>query len=109
MSLVRLVASHNLKDTCSKPSTTITREGISEEPGALKGSSGAGGQGVGRGERCRDGSGETLTLFPLVVAEPLPLMDLCRRCIRLALGRQRLQDIGSLPLPQSLKNYLQYQ
>ncbi|XP_061049607.1 SPRY domain-containing SOCS box protein 4 [Eubalaena glacialis] len=41
--------------------------------------------------------------------EPLPLMDLCRRCIRLALGRQRLQDISSLPLPQSLKNYLQYQ
>ncbi|KAI4589683.1 hypothetical protein MJG53_000732 [Ovis ammon polii x Ovis aries] len=44
-----------------------------------------------------------------VGAEPLPLMDLCRRCIRLALGRQRLQDISSLPLPQSLKNYLQYQ
>ncbi|ELK16684.1 SPRY domain-containing SOCS box protein 4 [Pteropus alecto] len=42
-------------------------------------------------------------------AEPLPLMDLCRRSIRLALGRQRLQDISSLPLPQSLKNYLQYQ
>lgn len=44
-----------------------------------------------------------------VVAEPLPLMDLCRRSIRSALGRQRLRDIGSLPLPQSLKNYLQYQ
>ncbi|EAW79010.1 SPSB4 isoform 1 [Pan troglodytes] len=41
--------------------------------------------------------------------EPLPLMDLCRRSIRSALGRQRLQDISSLPLPQSLKNYLQYQ
>ncbi|KAI5943351.1 SPRY domain-containing SOCS box protein 4 [Manis javanica] len=41
--------------------------------------------------------------------EPLPLTDLCRRSIRLALGRQRLRDIGSLPLPQSLKNYLQYQ
>nr|XP_003416226.1 SPRY domain-containing SOCS box protein 4 isoform X2 [Loxodonta africana] len=41
--------------------------------------------------------------------EPLPLMDLCRRTIRSALGRQHLRDIGSLPLPQSLKNYLQYQ
>lgn len=36
-------------------------------------------------------------------------MDLCRRTIRSALGRQRLRDIGALPLPQSLKNYLQYQ
>lgn len=34
---------------CSKPSATITREGFSEEPGALKGSSEAGGQGVSRG------------------------------------------------------------
>lgn len=42
-------------------------------------------------------------------AEPLPLMDLCRRVARLALGRERLQEIQSLPLPQSLKNYLQYQ
>lgn len=46
------------------------------------------------------------SLFP---AEPLPLMDLCRRAARLALGRERLQEIESLPLPQSLKNYLQYQ
>ncbi|XP_012885346.1 PREDICTED: SPRY domain-containing SOCS box protein 4 [Dipodomys ordii] len=41
--------------------------------------------------------------------EPLPLMDLCRRAIRLALGRHRLQDISALPLPEALKNYLQYQ
>ncbi|KAG7470633.1 hypothetical protein MATL_G00115910 [Megalops atlanticus] len=41
--------------------------------------------------------------------EPLPLMDLCRRAARLALGRDRLHEIESLPLPQSLKNYLQYQ
>ncbi|XP_054888748.1 SPRY domain-containing SOCS box protein 4-like isoform X1 [Poeciliopsis prolifica] len=41
--------------------------------------------------------------------EPLPLMDLCRRAARLALGRERLKEIESLPLPQSLKNYLQYQ
>ena len=45
----------------------------------------------------------------LSAAEPLPLMDLCRRAARLALGRERLQEIESLPLPQSLKNYLQYQ
>lgn len=36
-------------------------------------------------------------------------MDLCRRAARLALGRERLQEIETLPLPQSLKNYLQYQ
>lgn len=48
-------------------------------------------------------------LFPPSSAEPLPLMDLCRRAARLALGRERLQEIESLPLPQSLKNYLQYQ
>ncbi|XP_029111642.1 SPRY domain-containing SOCS box protein 4 [Scleropages formosus] len=41
--------------------------------------------------------------------EPLPLMDLCRRAARIALGRDRLHRIESLPLPQSLKNYLQYQ
>ncbi|CAM4589520.1 unnamed protein product [Leuciscus chuanchicus] len=40
--------------------------------------------------------------------EPLPLMDLCRRAARMALGRERLQEIETLPLPQSLKNYLQY-
>lgn len=56
-----------------------------------------------------EGTSKTNPLAPLVAAEPLPLMDLCRRSIRLALGRQRLQDIGALPLPQSLKNYLQYQ
>lgn len=50
-----------------------------------------------------------LLCFPTPAAEPLPLMDLCRRAARLALGRERLQEIQSLPLPQSLKNYLQYQ
>lgn len=42
-------------------------------------------------------------------AEPLPLMDLCRRAARLALGRERIHHIEALPLPQTLKNYLQYQ
>ncbi|XP_053499502.1 SPRY domain-containing SOCS box protein 1 [Ictalurus furcatus] len=41
--------------------------------------------------------------------EPLPLMDLCRRSVRLALGRERLTEIHGLPLPASLKNYLLYQ
>lgn len=41
--------------------------------------------------------------------EPLPLMDLCRRVARLALGRGRIHHIDTLPLPQTLKNYLQYQ
>ncbi|XP_016119916.1 SPRY domain-containing SOCS box protein 4-like [Sinocyclocheilus grahami] len=43
------------------------------------------------------------------VAEPLPLMELCRRAARQALGRHRIHHIQSLPLPQTLKNYLQYQ
>ncbi|XP_034023728.1 SPRY domain-containing SOCS box protein 4-like [Thalassophryne amazonica] len=41
--------------------------------------------------------------------EPLPLMDLCRRVARLALGKERIHHINTLPLPQTLKNYLQYQ
>ncbi|CAB1349186.1 unnamed protein product [Coregonus sp. 'balchen'] len=42
-------------------------------------------------------------------AEPLPLMDLCRRVARLALGRDRVNQIDTLPLPETIKNYLQYQ
>ena len=42
-------------------------------------------------------------------AEPLPLMDLCRRSVRLALGKGRLGEIHALPLPASLKTYLLYQ
>ncbi|XP_070241287.1 uncharacterized protein [Bos mutus] len=41
--------------------------------------------------------------------EPLPLMDLCRRSVRLALGKGRLGEIHALPLPASLKAYLLYQ
>lgn len=47
--------------------------------------------------------------LPSPAAEPLPLMDLCRRAARLALGRGRIHHIDALPLPQTLKNYLQYQ
>jgi len=57
-----------------------------------------------------NGDAEKLTsLSSVFSAEPLPLMDLCRRSIRFALGRDRLHDIEILPLPLSLKNYLQYQ
>lgn len=48
-------------------------------------------------------------LSPLPSAEPLSLMDLCRRSVRVALGRDRLSEIHRLPLPASLKNYLLYQ
>lgn len=41
--------------------------------------------------------------------EPLPLMDLSRRSVRVALGKERLNEIHALPLPASLKNYLLYQ
>ncbi|KAL8198350.1 UNVERIFIED_CONTAM: SPRY domain-containing SOCS box protein 1 [Gekko kuhli] len=42
-------------------------------------------------------------------SEPLPLMDLCRRSVRFALGKDRLNEIHELPLPESLKSYLLYQ
>lgn len=56
-------------------------------------------------------SSAVLTRCPLLIspAEPLPLMDLCRRSVRLALGKERLGEIPALPLPASLKAYLLYQ
>lgn len=47
--------------------------------------------------------------LPHSTAEPLPLLDLCRRAARVALGRDRIHHIDSLPLPETLKDYLQYQ
>lgn len=41
-------------------------------------------------------------------AEPLPLMDLCRRVIRQAVGKQRLSRIEELNLPLSITQYLLY-
>lgn len=52
---------------------------------------------------------QTPNTVSCLTAEPLPLMDLCRRAARLALGRERIHHIDTLPLPQTLKNYLQYQ
>ncbi|KAB5550591.1 hypothetical protein PHYPO_G00055450 [Pangasianodon hypophthalmus] len=51
----------------------------------------------------------TMTYINGLEPEPLPLMELCRRAARQALGRHRIHHIHTLPLPQTLKNYLQYQ
>ena len=44
-------------------------------------------------------------------AEPLPLMDLCRRVIRQQVGKQNI-DRGKLEselnLPKAIRDYLQY-
>jgi SPRY domain-containing SOCS box protein 1/4 len=39
---------------------------------------------------------------------PLPLVDLCRRCIRKEVGKERLNEIDNLNLPNSIKNFLLY-
>lgn len=45
----------------------------------------------------------------LFLAEPLPLMDLCRRVIRQRIGKQYLEErVMDLNLPQSLSVYLLY-
>lgn len=44
-----------------------------------------------------------------VSAEPLPLMDLCRRVIRQKIGKAQLEEkVMSLQLPQALQTYLLY-
>uniref|UniRef100_A0A0K2VBZ9 SPRY domaincontaining SOCS box protein 1like [Nasonia vitripennis] n=2 Tax=Lepeophtheirus salmonis TaxID=72036 RepID=A0A0K2VBZ9_LEPSM len=42
--------------------------------------------------------------------EPLPLMDLCRRIIRLNITKERIEQgrIAELNLPQTIKDYLTY-
>ncbi|XP_044014625.1 uncharacterized protein LOC122856807 isoform X4 [Aphidius gifuensis] len=40
--------------------------------------------------------------------EPLPLMDLCRRVVRQRIGKNRLDKIQELNLPQAMKTYLLY-
>lgn len=50
-----------------------------------------------------------IILFFLILAEPLPLMDLCRRVIRNKIGRSHLEEhINELALPHSMKTYLLY-
>lgn len=55
-------------------------------------------------------AGQHLTSLVLsLLAEPLPLMDLCRRVIRQRIGRNRLEErIQELQLPESMKTYLLY-
>lgn len=45
----------------------------------------------------------------LCAAEPLPLMDICRKTIRVQIGRRRLRYIDELNLPPGLLKYLMYQ
>ncbi|MEQ2283721.1 Ankyrin repeat and SOCS box protein 5 [Ameca splendens] len=45
----------------------------------------------------------------LYEATPRLLSQLCRQCIRSCVGRDRLHLLSHLPLPNRLKNYLQYQ
>ncbi|MED6277406.1 Ankyrin repeat and SOCS box protein 5 [Characodon lateralis] len=45
----------------------------------------------------------------LYEATPRLLSQLCRQCIRRCVGRDRLHLLSHLPLPNRLKNYLQYQ
>jgi len=51
-----------------------------------------------------------MTVPLLSTAEPLPLMDLCRRVIRQRIGKHQLEErITNLNLPQPMKVYLLYQ
>lgn len=43
-----------------------------------------------------------------VLAEPRQLMDICRRTIRMQLGRHRLDRVDELRLPPALQRYLLY-
>lgn len=51
-----------------------------------------------------------VTVSLISAAEPLPLMDLCRRVIRQRIGKHQLEErITNLNLPQPMKVYLLYQ
>ncbi|XP_067879833.1 SPRY domain-containing SOCS box protein 4-like [Heterodontus francisci] len=49
----------------------------------------------------------TLTYVNGLDRQPLTLADLCRRRIRQALGKDRISAVESLPLPLTIKTYLQ--
>ena len=53
---------------------------------------------------------QIIVLITPIAAQPLPLMDLCRRVIRQNLTKERIADgkIDSLVLPGSIKEYLEY-
>ena len=46
----------------------------------------------------------------MITAEPLPLMDLCRRVIRQNINKERIErgKIAELSLPKTIKDYLEY-
>ena len=48
--------------------------------------------------------------FFIFSAEPLPLMDLCRRVIRQTISKERIEQgkISELNLPKTIKDYLEY-
>jgi len=48
------------------------------------------------------------TTFFFVTAEPLPLMDICRRIVRRQIGKENLNQVDGLPIPTTLKGYLLY-
>jgi len=50
----------------------------------------------------------TMKYMGTLEPEPRGLMDICRRTIRMQLGPQRIQRVNELPLPEPLKNYVQY-
>lgn len=47
--------------------------------------------------------------FCIFVAEPDPLMDVCRKLIRRTIGKDRLHRVHELNLPPALIRYLMYQ
>ena len=47
-------------------------------------------------------------IFFSVTAAPLPLAELCRRRIRISLGKKRLNQVEELPLPRLLHDYVLY-
>ncbi len=55
-------------------------------------------------------SNNSLTIFVCFAAEPLPLMDLCRRVIRQQISKERIEQgkIAELNLPKTIKDYLAY-
>ncbi|XP_078390019.1 SPRY domain-containing SOCS box protein 4-like [Cetorhinus maximus] len=54
------------------------------------------------------GTNITLSYLNGLDRQPLALADLCRRCIRRALGRDRISEVEALPLPKAIKKYLQH-
>ncbi len=54
--------------------------------------------------------GNNLSSLCPSLAEPLPLMDLCRRVIRQNISRERIDKgcISELSLPRTIKDYLEY-